>query len=168
MVYPVNCSIWSANPANPLSLVKNRACRGFFSPGKTGYLNACATLIENLIKAKPTLQSDITNNEDYAMGITDRPYSEKRDFIRMKIGAPLNAKIAAESDIIEGTCIDLSGGGLQVEVPQALAVGTLAEVDVSSGHGHNPTLKANVKVVRAAPSEDGKHLLGLEIISIRP
>lgn len=102
------------------------------------------------------------------MGITDRNYSEKRDFIRMKIGAPLSAKIAAESESIEGMCIDLSGGGLQVESPQALEVGTPVEVEVSSAHGHQPRLRANAKVVRASPSETGGYLLGLEIIHILP
>ncbi|MFC3117056.1 PilZ domain-containing protein [Cellvibrio fontiphilus] len=115
------------------------------------------------------LDSDeVTNNEDYAMGINDKAYSEKRDFIRMKIGAPLNAKIAADSAVIEGLCLDLSGGGLQVEAPQTIAIGTEVDVEVSSDHGHNPTLKASAKVVRAAPSETGSHLLGLEIIKILP
>lgn len=100
------------------------------------------------------------------MGINDKPYSEKRDFIRMKIGAPLNAKIAAESDVIEGRCIDLSGGGLQVEAQQTLAVGTEVEVEVSSDHGHNPTLKAAAKIIRAVPSDNGNHLLGLEIVRV--
>ena len=54
------------------------------------------------------------------MGINDKPYSEKRDFIRMKIDAPLSAKLAAGEEIIEGLCLDLSGGGLQVETKKAL------------------------------------------------
>lgn len=102
------------------------------------------------------------------MGINDKPYSEKRDFIRMKIGAPLNAKLAAATEVIEGLCLDLSGGGLQVEAKQSLPVGTEAEVEVSSDHGHNPTLKARAKVVRAATNEAGDYVLGLEIIQILP
>ena len=102
------------------------------------------------------------------MGINDKPYSEKRDFIRMKIGAPLNARLAAATDVIEGLCVDLSGGGLQVEAKQGLAVGTEAEVEVSSGHGHNPTLKARTKVVRATTNEAGDYVLGLEILQIIP
>jgi hypothetical protein len=121
-----------------------------------------------LDQAKLTFPNEVTNNEDHAMGINDKPYSEKRDFIRMKIGAPLNAKIAAESEVIEGRCLDLSGGGLQVEAQQALAIGTQVEVEVSSDHGHNPTLKANATGVRSAPSDTGGHLLGLEIINILP
>jgi len=109
-----------------------------------------------------------TNNEEQAMGINDKPYSEKRDFIRMKIGAPLNAKLAAASEIIEGLCLDLSGSGLQVETKQNLVVGTEAEVEVSSDYGHNPTLKAKVKVVRSTTNDTGDHVLGLEITQIIP
>jgi hypothetical protein len=100
------------------------------------------------------------------MGINDKPYSEKRDFIRMKIGAPLNAKLAAEDNVIEGLCLDLSGGGLQVETKQGLSIGTEVEVEVSSDHGHNPTLKAQAKVARSSTNETGDYVLGLEIIKI--
>ena len=102
------------------------------------------------------------------MGINDKPYSEKRDFIRMKIGAPLNAKLAADEEIIEGLCLDLSGGGLQVETKKSLAVGTLAEVEVTSDHGHSPTLRAKTKVARAIPNDAGNYVIGLEIITILP
>lgn len=100
------------------------------------------------------------------MGIDNKPYSEKRDFIRMKIGAPLSAKLAAADEVIEGMCLDLSGGGLQVETKQNLAIGTEGEVEVSSAHGHNPTLKAKVKVVRSATNDSGDYVLGLEILQI--
>ncbi len=100
------------------------------------------------------------------MGINDKTYSEKRDFIRMKISAPLNAKLSVNTDVIEGLCRDLSGGGMQVEAKQTVAMGTELEVEVSSDHGHNPTLKAKAKVVRVATNEAGDHVLGLEIIKI--
>jgi hypothetical protein len=102
------------------------------------------------------------------MGINDKPYSEKRDFIRMKIGAPLSAKLASSEEVIEGLCLDLSGGGLQVETRQSLSTGTEVEVEVSSEHGHNPTLKAKARVVRALSDDNGKYILGLEITQILP
>lgn len=100
------------------------------------------------------------------MGISDKPYSEKRDFIRMKIGAPLNARLTVASDIIDGQCLDLSGGGLQIETAESLAIGTEATVEVSSDHGHHPSLKARVRVVRNITNEAGNYVLGLEIIQI--
>jgi hypothetical protein len=102
------------------------------------------------------------------MGINDKPYSEKRDFIRMKIGAPLSAKLAASSEIIEGLCLDLSGGGLQVETKKSLDVGTEAEVEVSSDHGHSPTLKAKTRVARVTTNDTGDYVIGLEILQILP
>lgn len=100
------------------------------------------------------------------MGTHDKAYSEKRDFIRMKISAPLSAKLSVETAVIEGLCRDLSGGGMQVETQQAIAIDTELEVEVSSDHGHSPTLKAKAKVVRAYSNESGEHVLGLEILSI--
>lgn len=102
------------------------------------------------------------------MGINDKPYSEKRDFIRMKIGAPLSAKLAAAEEIIEGLCLDLSGGGLQVETQKSLTTGTEVEVEVSSDHGHNPTLRARAKVARVITNEAGNYVIGLEITQILP
>jgi hypothetical protein len=86
----------------------------------------------------------------------------------MKIGAPLSARLAAEEEIIEGMCIDLSGGGLQVETKKSLALGTEAEVEVSSTHGHSPTLKAKTKVVRVTTNEQGDCIIGLEILQLLP
>lgn len=102
------------------------------------------------------------------MGNNDKSYSEKRDFIRMKIGAPLNAKLVAATDIIDGLCLDLSGGGLQVETKKSLAVGTETAVEVSSGYGHNPSLTARAKVVRVTANETGDYVFGLEILEIIP
>ena len=100
------------------------------------------------------------------MGINEKAYSEKRDFIRMKISAPLNAKLSVASDCIEGLCKDLSGGGMQVETSQSLEVGTEVEVEVSSDHGHNPTLRAKAKIVRSAAGENSNYVLGLEITQL--
>ncbi len=97
------------------------------------------------------------------MGINEKAYSEKRDFIRMKISAPLNATLSLENNSIEGRCRDLSGGGMQVETDQLLEIGTEVEVEVSSGHGHAPTLKAKARVVRTAAGEMNGYSLGLEI-----
>jgi hypothetical protein len=100
------------------------------------------------------------------MGISDKPYSEKRDFIRMKISAPLNAKLSLNTEVIEGLCRDLSGGGMQVETSQSLPLDTELEVEVSSDHGHNPTLRAKAKVARTSEGENGGFLLGLVIMEV--
>lgn len=105
------------------------------------------------------------------MSFSDKPYSEKRDFIRMTISAPLNAKLSPEQgafagQCIEGECRNLSGGGMLVVVSQDIPIATELNAEVSSEHGHNPTLKARVRVARNILLEDGKHELGLETIEL--
>lgn len=100
------------------------------------------------------------------MSSIDRSFSEKRDFIRMKISAPLSAKLSHDDGVIDGSCRDLSGGGMQVETKTHIAVGTELVVEISSDHGHNPTLHARAKVARASGSQDEGFLLGLEIIEV--
>lgn len=100
------------------------------------------------------------------MSLSDKDYSEKRDFIRMKISAPLSAMISsADNEVIEGNCRDLSGGGMRVETKENIAVGTLLDVEVSSAHGHSPTLRAKAKVARSSKVGDS-YELGLEIIEV--
>ncbi len=96
----------------------------------------------------------------------DKNYSEKRDFIRMKISAPLGATLTTPVKTIEGMCRDLSGGGMQVETTESLTLGTELDVEISSSHGHNPTLKAKVKVARVQEVAANDYLIGLEILNL--
>lgn len=100
------------------------------------------------------------------MSSIDKGFSEKRDFIRMKISAPLSAKLSHEDGVIEGLCRDLSGGGMQVDTAVEIPAGTDLVVEISSEHGHNPTLHAKAKVARSSSNSDGGFLLGLEIIEV--
>jgi len=99
------------------------------------------------------------------MSSIDKGFSEKRDFIRMKISAPLSAKLSHDEGVIEGLCRDLSGGGMQVETKTNIPEGTELVVEISSDHGHNPTLHARAKVARASGDAQG-YVLGLEILEI--
>lgn len=100
------------------------------------------------------------------MSSIDKGFSEKRDFIRMKISAPLSAKLSHTDGVIEGVCRDLSGGGMQVETRTEIPPGTEMVVEISSDHGHNPTLHAKVKVARCRADAQGLVMLGLEILEI--
>jgi len=97
----------------------------------------------------------------------DRAHKEKRDFIRMKIDAPLRAQIKADGLQLptQGWCHELSGGGMQLITQQPLPEGEELEVSIASEHGHNPSLTARVKVVRCQ-SEEGAYRSGLEIIEM--
>ena len=100
------------------------------------------------------------------MSSIDKGFSEKRDFIRMKISAPLSAKLSSDEGVIEGLCRDLSGGGMQVDTQTHIPVGTELVVEISSDHGHNPTLHAKAKVARCADDSNGGYSIGLEIVEI--
>lgn len=96
----------------------------------------------------------------------DKNYNEKRDFIRMKLGAPLAARLILGNKTIEGICRDLSGGGMQVETHEALASGTELEIEMASSHGHSPSLKAKVKVARCEETGPGTYLVGLVTLEL--
>lgn len=100
------------------------------------------------------------------MSSTGKGFSEKRDFIRMKISAPLSAKLSSGEGVIDGLCRDLSGGGMQVDSPIQIPLGTELVVEISSDHGHSPTLHARAKVARSAPGPIEGFNLGLEILEI--
>ena len=46
-----------------------------------------------------------------------RDYSEKRDFIRMRVDA--DVVLIHEGDQVSAVCIDLSSSGMQVEAPRS-------------------------------------------------
>lgn len=93
-------------------------------------------------------------------------YDEKRNFIRMKIDIPASITVHSESIDIHGTCRDLSGGGMQVEVDKPLAENTEVDITIASGHGHNPMLKARTRVTRLSAGPGDNYILGLEILAM--
>lgn len=103
------------------------------------------------------------------MNSVSRNYQEKRDYIRMKIEAPVNIQLEADGTIYDGVCRDLSGGGMMVELSTVLPAGTVAEVTIASSHGHNPMLRAKATVTRILSqpeSESQPCLLGMQIIEV--
>ncbi len=99
------------------------------------------------------------------MSLVDRAFSEKRDFIRMKIDTPIRAQLTGEGFAVDGMCHELSGGGMRVETQSEITPGTEVEVSIVSEHGHSPSLHARAKVVRAH-AEQGSYFLGLEILEL--
>lgn len=102
------------------------------------------------------------------MNLASRSYQEKRSFIRMRVETPVDITLN-HGDPIQGTCHNLSGGGMLISLPEPLPLGTLMEATVSSNHGHHPMLKAQVVVRRMhTKSTKASHPchLGLEIITL--
>lgn len=96
------------------------------------------------------------------MGFLSRDYTEKRSFIRMQVGSAIEIKTET-GDNYKGKCIDLSGGGMLIEIDQALEVNTQITASVVSQHGHSPTLQAECSVARVEQTGKNAYFLGLEI-----
>lgn len=99
------------------------------------------------------------------MSFLTRDYTEKRNFIRMQVGSPI--ELTTESgDTYTGTCIDLSGGGMLVEIEQALEANSQLIATVISSQSHGPTLKAECSVARVEQTGKKSYYLGLMIEQI--
>ncbi len=98
--------------------------------------------------------------------LANRDFQEKRNYIRMKIEAPVAIQLATSGDSIEGVCRELSGGGMLIELDSTLPVGTTAKVSISSNHGHGAMLVANAEVTRVIAQPDrleSSCILGMQI-----
>ncbi|OEC32774.1 PilZ domain-containing protein [Pseudomonas cuatrocienegasensis] len=98
------------------------------------------------------------------MSQSDRDYSEKRDYIRMRLEAPVTVHHAGRE--IPAVCLDLSSTGMQLDVDADLNVGDRVMVHIASEHNQLAGLKADAEVVRVAPLENGRQAVGLTIHSM--
>ena len=98
------------------------------------------------------------------MSQNDRAYSEKRDFIRMRLEAPVILHHAGQE--IEAQCLDLSSTGMQVLASAQLRMGDKVRVLIPSEHSELKGLDAQTEVVRVSQLDDGRQSLGLAILSM--
>ncbi len=99
------------------------------------------------------------------MNMSERNYTEKRNFIRMKVDTPVDLTTqGGDSRTVKAICKDLSGTGMLVEVDETLAIGTQLTVSITSGK--NP-FEADAEVSRSRAGTNGKYILGLKIKEIR-
>lgn len=99
------------------------------------------------------------------MNLARQDFHEKRNFIRMKVDAPVEVTFGDKT--LKGICHNLSGGGLYITSPEPLPLGNALEIAVSSTHGHHPVLRAAAKVSRLEGETTARPcLVGLEIISV--
>lgn len=98
------------------------------------------------------------------MSQSDRAYSEKRDYIRMRLDAPVILHHAGRE--IPAMCLDLSSTGMQLEAEATLRTGDKVTVHIPSEHSELAGLDAQAEVVRASDLGDGRQSLGLAILSM--
>ncbi|WNF45159.1 PilZ domain-containing protein [Pseudomonas sp. SG20056] len=98
------------------------------------------------------------------MSQNDRAYSEKRDYIRMRLEAPVT--LHHDGKEIPALCLDLSSTGMQLEAESAVKMGDKVRVHIASDHNELRGLDAQAEVMRVSTLEDGRQALGLAIISM--
>ena len=98
------------------------------------------------------------------MSQNDRDYSEKRDYIRMRLEAPVT--LHHDGKEIPALCLDLSSTGMQLEAESTVKMGDKVRVHIASEHNELRGLDAHAEVMRIAVLENGKQALGLAIISM--
>ncbi|WP_347905141.1 PilZ domain-containing protein [Pseudomonas purpurea] len=98
------------------------------------------------------------------MSQTDRDYSEKRDYIRMRVDADVT--LIHAGDLIPAVCIDLSSSGMQVRATRAFQVGDRLSVRIDSEHAALKGLEAETEVVWIHQQNGGDQKLGLTILKM--
>ncbi|RON08452.1 PilZ domain-containing protein [Pseudomonas brassicacearum] len=98
------------------------------------------------------------------MSQTDRDYSEKRDYIRMRVDADVT--LIHAGDLIPAVCIDLSSSGMQVRANRSFQVGDTLNVRIDSEHAALKGLEAETEVVWVTQQDAGGQKLGLTILKM--
>ncbi|MFJ2364687.1 PilZ domain-containing protein [Pseudomonas sp. NPDC087697] len=98
------------------------------------------------------------------MSQTDRDYSEKRDYIRMRVDADVT--LIHAGDLIPAVCIDLSSSGMQVQATRSFQVGDKLNVRIDSEHTALKGLEAETEVVWVTQQDAGGQKLGLTILKM--
>ncbi|MEW7859886.1 PilZ domain-containing protein [Pseudomonas chlororaphis] len=98
------------------------------------------------------------------MSPNDRDYSEKRDYIRMRVDAEVT--LIHQGQVIAAVCIDLSSSGMQVQTPRSFKVGDQLSVRIDSEHAALRGLEADTKVVWVTELEGNGQKLGLTILKM--
>ena len=99
------------------------------------------------------------------MVLNNRAWSEKRNFIRMKINTPVRVEFG--SDHLIARCKDLSGSGMLLECEQALPLGTIVQLFIDQDGEKRLPFRATAEVARVEPADaSGSYTLGLSITSI--
>lgn len=98
------------------------------------------------------------------MSQTRRDYSEKRDFIRMRVDADVS--LIHEGDEVPAVCIDLSSSGMQLQAPREFTVGDRLSVRIDSDHAALKGLEAETEVVWVNAQDNGRQKLGLTILKM--
>lgn len=105
-----------------------------------------------------------TYNEDSPMSQNDRDYTEKRDYIRMRLETQVTLTHGGQS--VPALCRDLSSTGMQLEAQCQAKVGDRVSVLIPSTHDSLKGLETDAEVVRVTDLGDGRQVLGVAVTSM--
>jgi len=100
------------------------------------------------------------------MSFHDQQYSEKRDFMRMKMETTATLTVIADNVTHSVQCQDLSNQGAQVLCPAALVEGGAVELNIPSPTPGMQGLQARGVVVRCQAEEAGGYVIGVKFDSL--
>ena len=98
------------------------------------------------------------------MGVNDRSYSGKRDFIRMRVETTVILHHRGQE--IPAHCFDLSSTGMHLEAVSTLSIGELVKVHIPSDHTALKGLDVEAEVIRATDMGDGRQSIGLTVVKM--
>lgn len=99
------------------------------------------------------------------MTLDNRAWSEKRNFIRMKINTPVRVEYGSQT--FTARCKDLSGSGMLVESDRELPLGGSVELFIDQEGDKRVPFRATAEVARVEPAGGGLFTLGFSITAIR-
>ncbi|RRJ84838.1 PilZ domain-containing protein [Aestuariirhabdus litorea] len=100
------------------------------------------------------------------MAMSDRQYSEKRDFMRMQIDSTAQV-IRSSGESLSVRCSNLSSSGVLLESPQALPAGEQLIITIPSERPEFPDFCAEARVVRSSEVVDDLCRIALSIERIK-
>jgi c-di-GMP-binding flagellar brake protein YcgR len=94
-------------------------------------------------------------------------YSEKRDFIRMRVETAITFE--CDGTRYDAVCIDLSSTGMHIETSGSvpLSEGQAIRMLIPSAHSKLNSLLAEAVIRRLDTLDNGRQALGLEITSMQ-
>ena len=96
------------------------------------------------------------------MSFHDQQYSEKRDFMRMKMETTATLTVIAENLTYSVRCHDLSNQGAQVQCSESVAESAAVELNIPSPTPGMKGLQAKGQVVRCDAIDGGHYAIGIQ------
>ena len=100
------------------------------------------------------------------MALFNRNFTEKREFIRMKVNTPAQFKLPGDDQTFEATCHDLSGGGMLLGVGKDMSLDNEVEVTLVAGKTPATYLHALCKITRIEEGPEDTQMVGLAFSEI--